>query len=140
MKEVAIAFLEFYRNSNWLHEFKSDEQLWEEFNNRKCKCINVEVGSYSNQVELPAPGHLIEWADKVGFSLGGDKHTVCIDKCLEDEIKMLWNNGIITTGCCCGHNKNPPYIGVDPSSVKLMKAMGYKEISNGIFEPILPLK
>lgn len=32
MKQIAIDFLNFYRNSNWLHEFKSDEQLWEEFN------------------------------------------------------------------------------------------------------------
>lgn len=30
-KKTSISFLNFYRKSNWLHEFKSDEQLWEEF-------------------------------------------------------------------------------------------------------------
>lgn len=30
-KAESIAFLQFYRRSNWLHEFKSDEQLWEDF-------------------------------------------------------------------------------------------------------------
>lgn len=95
-----------------------------------CKCINIEIGSYGNQVELPAPKHLIEWAEKVNFSLGGDRKTVCIDKCLEKEIKALWSEGITTTGCCCGHNKVGPYIGVIEKDVSWMKSRGYKVSHN----------
>lgn len=101
-----------------------------------CNCQNVELGSYDNQIELSAPIHLIEWAKKVNFSLGGERKTVCIDKCLEKEIKALWSEGVITTGCCCGHNKVQPYIGVEKSSVSWMKAMGYKEIKDEHFEPM----
>lgn len=56
-KQTAIAFLEFYRNSNWLHEFKSNEQLWEEFEmgkqvgkNTKCAC-----GDYFNPYKDGGP-------------------------------------------------------------------------------------
>jgi hypothetical protein len=29
---------------------------------------------------------------------------VCIDACISEQIKMLWQNGIWTLGSCCGHN------------------------------------
>lgn len=32
----------------------------------------------------------------------------CVDKCLYDEIKWLNDNGIQTTGCCCGKHINMP--------------------------------
>lgn len=99
-----------------------------------CDCINVEVGSYSNQLEIPAPKHLIEWAEKVNFSLGGDKKTVCVDRCLVDEIKYLWSLGITTTGCCCGHNKVESYIGVEEKDIPRMKQLGY----NVQFNPCRP--
>lgn len=102
----------------------------------RCKCVNVEVGSYENQVELPAPQHIIEWAEKSDFSLGGDRKTVCIDRCLEKEIKALWGKGIITTGCCCGHGKVQPYIGVDDRSTGTMKALGYRQLNDFDFEPM----
>lgn len=75
-----------------------------------CNCINVEIGSYSNQVELPSP-----WNSK----------SICVDKCLEEEIKFLWSKGIITTGCCCGHNKVEPMINVSESSEDKMIGLGY---------------
>lgn len=95
-----------------------------------CKCVNVEVGSYANQIELPAPKHLIEWAEKVNFSLGGSRKTVCVDRCLEREIKSLWAMGIITTGCCCGHGRVTPYIGVIEKDSKRMIALGYKSVKS----------
>lgn len=30
--------------------------------------------------------------------------TVCIDACISEQIKMLWQNDIWTIGSCCGHN------------------------------------
>ncbi len=92
-----------------------------------CRCVNVDVGSYDNQAELPAPAHIIKWAEKVDFSLGGERLTICVDRCLVGEITRLWEIGVITTGCCCGHGKVAPYIGVIPESVSLMKLLGYSQ-------------
>lgn len=27
-----------------------------------------------------------------------------MDACIADAIKMLWDNDVVTAGCCCGHN------------------------------------
>ena len=32
------------------------------------------------------------------------KETICVDYCLAPVIQHLWDNKIITEGCCCGHN------------------------------------
>ena len=77
-----------------------------------CDCVNVEMGSYGNQVTLKAPS----WSGK---------DTICVDVCLKDEVLDLWRRGIKTTGCCCGHNKAPPYIGVYDDDIQKMKGMGY---------------
>lgn len=51
---------------------------------------------------------------------------VSIDKCLLPEIISLWEMGIKTTGCCCGHGKQPPFIGVIEADIQKMKDLGYK--------------
>lgn len=78
-----------------------------------CSCENVEIGSYDNQVELVLHGKRI-----------------CVDRCLKDEIQHLWNLGIVTTGCCCGHNKLDGYIGVLPEHIERMKSLGYQVAPN----------
>lgn len=83
----------------------------------KCNCVNMEIGSYDNQVELPRPPHM---------PTTRGVYTICVDTCLKDEILHLWSLGITTTGSCCGHNKAEPYIGVDEKDIPRMKAMGYK--------------
>lgn len=35
---------------------------------------------------------------------------VSIDPCIEKVIAHLWENGIATGGCCCGHNRLKPTI------------------------------
>lgn len=77
-----------------------------------CNCQNIDIGTYSNQVVLNAP----EWSSKT---------TICIDACLKDEILYLWSIGIKTTGCCCGHNKVEPFIGVYSEDIDRMKRLGY---------------
>lgn len=79
-----------------------------------CDCIDIEIGSYDNQVELTPPP----------FTHG--TKTICVDSCLATEIIKLWEAGVMTTGCCCGHNKLPPYIGVIESDIPKMKQMGYE--------------
>lgn len=58
---------------------------------------------------------------------------VSIDLCLVEEIKYLWSLGIVTTGCCCGHNTLPPYIGVDDSFIPKMKELGYNVQPNHMY-------
>jgi len=86
-----------------------------------CNCKNVEFGSYDNQVELPRPSHMR------GRKEGSDSETICVDRCLSNEIQELWWLGIATTGCCCGHNKGNqyPFIGVIETDIQKMKDMGY---------------
>lgn len=76
-----------------------------------CKCINVAMGSFSNQSKVTAP----------------DGKIIGIDNCIVDEVKGLWDMGIITIESCCGHNLAPSYIAVDEQSIWMMKALGYKQ-------------
>lgn len=87
-----------------------------------CNCIGIEIGSYGNQVELQRPAHMPNGSE-----------TICIDKCLKEEIIYLWSLGITTTGCCCGHNKISPYIGVDDKDIKTMKELGYDVHPNNLY-------
>lgn len=81
-----------------------------------CKCNDVAIGSYDNQVMLRPP---------VAMQIATEKVHISIDACIADEIQSLWNVGIITTGCCCGHNINKPYIGVIDEHIPRMKELGY---------------
>jgi len=71
-----------------------------------CNCVNVKIGSYDNQVELPRPIHMM------GRHEGTSSATICIDRCIAKEVQFLWSLGIVTTGCCCGHNVLDGYIGI----------------------------
>jgi hypothetical protein len=57
---------------------------------------------------------------------GGDPDSVCVDNCLVNEVRYLWSLGITTTGCCCGHNYLPSYIGVIDEDIPVMKGLGYQ--------------
>lgn len=61
----------------------------------------------------------------------GYKECIDIDKCLEDEIKDLWSNGIKTMGCCCGHGKTLGFIQVTNDCIDRMYELGYQ---NYIYE------
>lgn len=89
-----------------------------------CKCKNIEIGSYGNQVLLsPLPPHMADYK----LLQGGSPVSICVDKCLEKEIKALWSEGVTTTGCCCGHGRSGlAYIGVIDADINWMKAHGYK--------------
>ena len=51
---------------------------------------------WNNQVILKAP----DFVKKEG------RETVCIDECIAPTIQKLWEYGIETEGCCCGHGKD----------------------------------
>ena len=80
-------------------------------------CKDIEFGSYGCVYNIMTPF-------KTGFN--NEIKYVSIDKCLIKEIIDLWEKGIKTTGCCCGHGKNEPFIGVDFEDIEKMKKLGYK--------------
>lgn len=88
-----------------------------------CKCEDIEIGACDNQVILVVPQNI---KIKYNNTLGTLRTTVNIDKCLAEEIKYLWKLGVITTGCCCGHNRNEGYIGVEDKFIPTMLRMGYE--------------
>lgn len=85
-----------------------------------CNCQGIEIGSYDNQVTLDRPNHMI------GRKEGSQSDKICIDKCIAQEVKHLWNLGISTTGCCCGHNERKGFIGVVDEDIRKMKSLGYR--------------
>ena len=86
-----------------------------------CNCVNVKIGSYDNQVELPRPKCMM------GRTEGSSNpKTICVDKCIAEEIQYLWKLGIRTTGCCCGHNIQEEYIGVIDKDIEMIKKGGYR--------------
>lgn len=76
-----------------------------------CDCVNIEVGSYDNQVSMRC-----WWNDSI----------IDVDDCIWKEIHFLWDNKIQTTGCCCGHNKVTPMINVIQPDHNKMISLGYK--------------
>ena len=52
------------------------------------------------------------------------------DMCLARELFYLWDQGIITTGCCCGRHERETgdnsYIGVKEEFISKMKELKYK--------------
>lgn len=73
------------------------------------------------KVVLPTPPNFIPYNCRDGY-----KEDVCIDKCLEEEIKSLWAENIVTLGCCCGHGRNLGFIQVADGCVDKMVSMGYQ--------------
>ena len=89
-----------------------------------CKCKNIEIGSHDANIPIEMPDFINDYMVK---RRGKRSHKILmIDKCIAGEILTLWKHGIITTGCCCGHNKIQPYIGVIFEDISAMKSMDYQ--------------
>ena len=87
-----------------------------------CYCKNVEIGSYDNQIIVDAPKFMLPLVN----CLGEEKEPkICLDKCIANEVLSLWNLGIRTVGCCCGHNKAKSYIQVKDVCIDKMIELGY---------------
>ena len=52
---------------------------------------------------------------------------VSLDRCLANQIISLWNAGIKTYGCCCGHGENAGWINVAPEDFEKAIELGWKE-------------
>lgn len=63
-----------------------------------------------------------EVAMKLPFDLGDRRETVCIDACIAETIQMLWDMGVVTLSCCCGHNgRTDRSVVVNPETVDIAK-------------------
>ena len=63
-----------------------------------CVCVDVEMGSYDNVVEM--------------FNPFTSKNTM-VDVCVATPIAWLWSNDFPTLASCCGLGKVPPRISSD---------------------------
>ena len=97
---------------------------------RRCQCVDVEIGSYDNQVLLVIPKTVTLRMNNPERTI---RKTVAVDACLAGELNKLWKMGVATTGCCCGHNKTFAYIGVEKQHIQQMKDMGYEVQSNHMY-------
>lgn len=89
-----------------------------------CKPNITEEERYAQQIfiEPPFPAYV---ANRRAAGLSG---TVCIDPCILDEIKELWARGILTLGCCCGHNEPWPcfpFVNIADENIDQMIELGY---------------
>jgi predicted alpha/beta-fold hydrolase len=51
------------------------------------------------------------------------KESICIDACIAEVIQKIWDAGIVTRGCCCGHNKSAPNAIIDGDSEDIRKTL-----------------
>lgn len=85
-------------------------------------CNDIKFGTYDCAYNIMPPF-------KCGFN--EDFKYVAVDKCLIKEVIELWEKGIRTTGCCCGHGDiDNAYIGVNFEDIPKMKKLGYKVYYN----------
>lgn len=87
-------------------------------------CTEIDFGTYNCAYNIMLPYLVNDGAGKM------EPKTVAVDKCLLPEILRLWETGIKTTGCCCGHGRNAPFIGVKQECIQQMKRLGYTVVHN----------
>ena len=89
-----------------------------------CDCKGIETGSYDNTILLGYHETMREYRDNRKNS-GLPENGICVDRCLMDEVMSLWDAGIRTYGCCCGHNKVDAYINVDEADFDKAIRLGW---------------
>lgn len=110
----------------WLFPHMTKVTCLHSHNCMKCSEIPFGTGLCAYAIYLP-------WKTKFEWEDESQREPKCvsIDKCLLPEIIQLWEMGIKTTGCCCGHGDySKAIIGVRDEYIDKMKAMGYKVLYN----------
>jgi hypothetical protein len=67
------------------------------------------------------------------------RQSIVVDACLADLIVTLNEQGVRTTGCCCGHGKGPGSVTITPSSIERASELGYCVALRGDFDPEIVL-
>lgn len=63
---------------------------------------------------------------------GRTTQTVSVDPCIAAVMYHLWENNVITLGCCCGHNKVNPSVVIKPNDCRAE----YTSVVRGIIAQI----
>lgn len=61
-----------------------------------CNCYSYNGGFGTEPQVVLDPNEYFDWDSK--------SKSVFVDACISEQIKKLWEKGIWTRGCCCGHN------------------------------------
>lgn len=85
-----------------------------------------EMGNYDKQIPIDMNDfpHLLR--ENGGFYKSPKLFSV--DACIKDEMLWLWEQGVVTMGCCCGHNQT--YSMVNVLNTELMDSLGYVKYPN----------
>lgn len=95
-----------------------------------CECKNVKAQTqfcYDQMIRLRPPKHMAGYMRRrqaAGLNKDGK---IGIDPCVVGEISELWNQGITTYGCCCGHNSGQPFVNVSERDIPTMIGLGYEQ-------------
>lgn len=80
------------------------------------QCKNSPIGGHKCSVEIQ-------------FMPQSEQKSICVDTCLQTEIRtLIEKHGICTIGSCCGHGVQQPFIQVTDHCVKKMIELGYKQL------------
>lgn len=97
----------------------------------KCICVDVEIGSYDNQITVEIPQHM--HAYRVARNEAGLSGLVSIDRCVFPIVEYVWSHGVKTDGSCCGHGEGPPrnpFISVQSTAdIQIMHTLGFRELA-----------
>lgn len=85
----------------------------------KCDCNNVEMGSYDNQIILGRYPVMDEHLKEL------KPNGISVDRCMVEHVVSLWEAGVRTNGCCCGHKKEAPYISIHEDDFEKAISLGY---------------
>ena len=90
------------------------------------RCNEIYLGTFNCAYVIMLPYLVARIGDE---SIEPKPKYVAIDKCLIREVIGLWEKGIKTTGCCCGHGDlSKAVISVQPEYNEKMRKMGYREL------------
>lgn len=67
------------------------------------------------------------------------RRKVTVDSCIAETILRLNEQGVHTTGCCCGHGKGPATATIYPHSIDRAKELGYTVTLRGDAYPSIDL-
>jgi hypothetical protein len=66
-------------------------------NGCRCQSYNLDIGQVP-EVVVPLPDFQFRASRR-------QNRLVSLDACIADTIIELWNFGVLTLGCCCGHGQ-----------------------------------
>ena len=89
-----------------------------------CNCDNVEMGSYAAEVVSLIPEHMRSYRES--RLRDGLAPIISFDRCCLPQIQHLWSLGVVTLGCCCGHNKVKGFVNVGMDGFQKAIDAGYK--------------